>query len=187
MCNANKRLKRTKIKSNFRRLIGCYAFLGRLMKIFRHLLSVVIIFQISGCSDRIDEADCWALLDNVKSKREAGNIDLAFKEIAEISNCLASINVQKGMRYYYHLGWLYYEDGEFEKAIEAYNMGLQDQPDYAFAFWKRGQAHEALGNIEKSIEDYKSAVRIGQETLPNFEQILIDYPDVKANLGKYVE
>jgi tetratricopeptide (TPR) repeat protein len=162
-------------------MISCYAFLGSLMKIFRLLLSVVIIFQISGCSDRIDEADCWALLDNVKSN------DLAFKEIAEISNCLASINVQKGMRYYYHLGWLHYEADAYEKAIEAYNMGLQDQPDYAFAFWKRGQAHEALGNIEKSIEDYKSAVRVGQETLPNFEQILIDYPDVKANLEKYIE
>jgi tetratricopeptide (TPR) repeat protein len=168
-------------------MISCYAFLGSLMKIFRLLLSIVIIFQISGCSDRIDEADCWALLDNVKSNREAGNIDLAFKEIAEISNCLASINVQKGMRYYYHLGWLHYEADAYEKAIEAYNMGLQDQPDYAFAFWKRGQAHEALGNIEKSIEDYKSAVRVGQKTLPNFEQILIDYPDVKANLEKYIE
>tara|TARA_R110002167_G_scaffold73942_12_gene207252 strand:+ start:5416 stop:5880 length:465 start_codon:yes stop_codon:yes gene_type:complete len=85
------------------------------------------------------------------------------------------------------LGWLHYEDGEFEKAIEAYNMGLQGQPDYVFAFWKRGQAHDALGNIEKSVEDYKSARRIGQETLPNFAQILIDYPDVKANLEKYVE
>ena len=157
------------------------------MKIFRLLVTLAIIFPISGCGGRIDEADCYALLDSVKSNREIGNIDLAFKEITEISNCLSSINVQKGMRYYYHFGWLHYENNEFKKAIEAYNMGLEVQPDYAFAFWKRGQAYEALGNIDKSVEDYKSAVRIGQETLPNFEQILIDYPDVRADLERYVK
>lgn len=150
-------------------------------------MSAVFLVHLSGCGDVRSETRCWDILNSVKSNREAGKIELAFKEITEISSCLDSVGAEKGMRYFYHLGWLHFEAGEYEKAIESYSKGLEYQPDYAFAFWKRGQAYEALGNVKKSVEDYTRAVRVGQETLPNFEKILEDYPDVKANLGPYVD
>jgi tetratricopeptide (TPR) repeat protein len=91
------------------------------------------------------------------------------------------------MRFYYHLGWLQHDSGEYKKAIESYNKGLKLQSDYAFAFWRRGLAYEQLGDIEQSITDYKKAVQIGKATLSNFSEILDDYPDVKLNLGPYVQ
>lgn len=157
------------------------------MKIFGASLSIVILILVSGCQKDRNETSCWSILESVKSNREVGNLDLAFKGISELSRCLESVNAAKGMRYYYHLGWIYYDSGEYENAIESYDLGLKYQPDYSFAFWKRGQAYEALGNIDQSIADYKKAVRIGQATLPNFNKILEEYPDVKANLEPYVE
>jgi tetratricopeptide (TPR) repeat protein len=131
------------------------------------LLLVLIITCLSACKEN-DSADCWSSLESIKSNRITGNLEIAFSKISELSVCLDSSNSEKGMRFYYHLGWLQHDSGDYKKAIESYNKGLKLQSDYAFAFWRRGLAYEQLGDIEQSITDYKKAVKIGQATLSNF-------------------
>jgi tetratricopeptide (TPR) repeat protein len=149
------------------------------------LFLFLTITCLSACEEN-DSVDCWSSLESIKSNRIAGELELAFTKISELSVCLDSSNLEKGMRFYYHLGWLQHDSGDFKKAIESYNEGLKFQSDYAFAFWRRGLAYEQLGDIEQSIADYKKAVEIGKATLPNFNEILDSYPDVKFNLGPYV-
>ncbi|MEO9946573.1 tetratricopeptide repeat protein [Paraglaciecola sp.] len=156
------------------------------MTTIKILFTLLVLSCLSACKEK-NPVDCWSSLDSIKSNRMSGNLELAFNQMSELSICLDSSKSEKGMRFYYHLGWLQHDSGDYKKAIESYNKGLEFQSDYAFAFWRRGLAYEQLGDVEQSIADYKNAVQIGKATLPNFSEVLDDYPDVKLNLGPYVQ
>ena len=59
---------------------------------------------------------------------------------------------------YYKLGNDYYEKGDYEKAIENYNMAILLNPIFSEAYFNRALSAYQLKNFDKSIQDYtKSA------------------------------
>src|SRR5215467_3992213 len=59
---------------------------------------------------------------------------------------------------YIQLGDKFAHVGDFDRAIGAYNIALQFDPDSAFAFLRRGCAFEGRGDVAKAISDYTSAL-----------------------------
>src|SRR5690606_15708080 len=53
----------------------------------------------------------------------------------------------------YELGSLYYNEGEFEKAISAYDKAIVLDPEYANALYFRGLAHLQEGERESALRD----------------------------------
>ncbi len=158
------------------------------MKITIRVLHItVLLLLVSGCKQDTVKPDCWVILDEVKENRKAGNIDLALQKLNSLESCLNSTHEEKGMKYYYHLGWTLYENKEYEKAIDAYTEGLKYQPEYVFAYWRRGLAYEQLGNQSGAEEDFRSAMRIGRKTMPDFMSVLDQNPEVKIKLMPYIE
>jgi tetratricopeptide (TPR) repeat protein len=57
--------------------------------------------------------------------------------------------------------------GDNARAIEDYDRAIKLAPDYASAYQNRGAAHEALGNREAAIRDYRAALRLD----PKLEEV----------------
>ena len=136
-----------------------------------------------ACSE--EAPDCWLNLDQIRNYRDSGDFERATAGLENISSCLESQGEPKQMRFHYHQGWLFHEEGKFEQAIEAYNKGLVYQPDYVFAYWRRGLAYESLGRQEDASINYREAMRVGEETLPEFLEILNEYPEIEEKLLPY--
>ncbi|RYY02211.1 MAG: tetratricopeptide repeat protein [Gammaproteobacteria bacterium] len=124
--------------------------------------------------------DCWRPLKKAMEFREQKNFNAALEQIELHNQCDKS---EERMSYYYHLGWTYAEMGESTKAIEAYSEGLKTQPNYPFAFWRRGLAYEKLGKIAEAHADYKTAYTLGMKNNPEkFKEFLNENPDVAEKL-----
>jgi len=124
--------------------------------------------------------DCWAPLKKAMKLREEKNFNAALEQIELHNQCDAS---KERMSYYYHLGWTYAEMGESTKAIDAYSEGLKTQPNYPFAYWRRGLAYENLGKKTEAQADYKKAYDVGMEKNPEqFKEFLNENPDIAEKL-----
>ena len=87
------------------------------------------------------------------------------------------------MPYYYHKGWTYHEMGKFQKAIAAFSKGLETQPTYFYAYWRRGLSYEGLGDIENAQRDYRKGYEVGIEDLgEEFFDYMDIYPEVEKKL-----
>ncbi len=63
-------------------------------------------------------------------------------------------------RTYYHKGNLYFERGNYEKAIENYNMAIILNPNFSEAYFARGLAYYHLKNYDKAAADYTKALEL---------------------------
>jgi len=59
-----------------------------------------------------------------------------------------------------HLGIAEYEKGNYQKAIEYYNKGLEAKPDDPCLFNNRGLAYYALRKYDEAISDYSKAIEL---------------------------
>lgn len=82
-----------------------------------------------------------------------------------------------GMAVNYHRGWTLHEAGRYAEAVKAYTKGLPHQPDYAFAYYRRALAHEALGDRAKAKKDLTRAAKLSPKVW--------DEPDHAAKLREY--
>jgi len=124
--------------------------------------------------------DCWIPLKKAIAFREQKNFNAALEQIELHNQCDES---RERMSYYYHLGWTYAEMGEFTKAIDAYSEGLKTQPNYPFAYWRRGLAYEKLGKVLEAQADYKKAYDVGMEKDPEkFKELLNENPDIAEKI-----
>lgn len=55
-------------------------------------------------------------------------------------------------------GYAYYEQGDFNKAIEAYTRALEIEPRFVEAYSNRGMAYYAQGRFDQAIVDYNQAL-----------------------------
>ncbi len=63
-------------------------------------------------------------------------------------------------RTYYKTGNDYYEKGDYEKAIENYNMAILLSPIFSEAYFNRALSYYQLKNFEKSVKDYTKAIEL---------------------------
>jgi len=56
------------------------------------------------------------------------------------------------------VGDQYFKNGEYEKAIVAYNDYLEYQPTDVNSIYNRGRAYEELGEYEKALSSYRAVL-----------------------------
>ncbi|MEM2909185.1 MAG: AAA family ATPase [Candidatus Bilamarchaeaceae archaeon] len=61
---------------------------------------------------------------------------------------------------YYQLGNEYYERGDYDRAIENYNMAILLNPVFSEAYFNRALSYYQLKNFDKSISDYTKAAEL---------------------------
>lgn len=124
--------------------------------------------------------DCWRPIKKAAEFREKKNFTAALEQIELHNQCDKS---KVRMSYYYHLGWTYFEMEEYQKAIDAFSEGLKTDPNFPFAYWRRGLAYEKLGKSPEAQTDYKQAYTLGMESSPEkFKAFLKDNPDIAEKL-----
>jgi tetratricopeptide (TPR) repeat protein len=94
---------------------------------------------------------------------------LSADEIAQLRRLLAgSASVPPSLLTaddYLTRGNAYYEAGEYEAAVEAYNRALQLRPDFIEALNNRGVVLNGLGNFEDALKDFDRALRLKADDL----------------------
>ncbi|NYZ77510.1 tetratricopeptide repeat protein, partial [Candidatus Micrarchaeota archaeon] len=61
---------------------------------------------------------------------------------------------------YHQLGNDYYEKGDYDRAIENYNMAILLNPVFSEAYFNRALSYYQLKNFEKSVSDYTKAIEL---------------------------
>ncbi len=61
---------------------------------------------------------------------------------------------------YHQMGNDYYEKGDYDRAIENYNMAILLNPVFSEAYFNRALSYYQLKNFDKSVSDYTKAVEL---------------------------
>ena len=61
---------------------------------------------------------------------------------------------------FFSIGCLLWEGGKAEKALDAYDMAIRLQPDYAAVYSNRGNVKNGLGCPDNALADYDTAIRL---------------------------
>lgn len=83
---------------------------------------------------------------------------------------------------YTQKGQLYFDEGQFDVAIENYTQAIQIEPS-ASSYRGRGVAYVALGEHKKAIEDFTQVLKLE----PQDELTLIERAKQYIEVGKYQE
>ncbi len=111
------------------------------------------------------EADAYFWLGRIKQAE--GQTDSALMFIGKALKLREKLgNLKEVAQTYNGLGGLYFDDAQYEKAIECYKKEIEikeaihDKPDYlALAYLNLGRAHIALSNFQLALEQYQKALR----------------------------
>jgi tetratricopeptide (TPR) repeat protein len=80
---------------------------------------------------------------------------------------------------YFYRGTAYYNQKEYDRAIEDYNQVLVLNPKYAVAFYNRGNAYGNKGEYDRAIADYNQALLLNPKFAEAFNNRGIAYSDRK--------
>lgn len=72
----------------------------------------------------------------------------------------------------YNLGWSLYELGRFEEAVEAFSTGMRLQPDYPFAYLRRGLVFYNQGKSISAKEDFSDFLMLAGDRAVNIPAAL---------------
>ncbi len=59
----------------------------------------------------------------------------------------------------------YYNSGDYENAIRAYNEHLEMKPAHEIAIYNRGRAYEELGQFDKAVDDFLKVIKINPRNI----------------------
>lgn len=90
--------------------------------------------------------------------RLVGRLDDSLRAV-QSADAMERKSGSSSMMTQYHLGWVLLELGKPRDAVAAFSRGLPFQPNYPFAYWRRGLAYEALGEKEKARDDFVLAAK----------------------------
>ncbi len=103
-------------------------------------------------------------------------------------------------RTHYHKGNLLYEKGDYDKAIEAYNMGIILNPTFSEAYFNRGLCYYNLKKFDKAISDYSKAAEFDPKNAvifnnrgdayyrkQDFDNAIVDYDKAIGLNGRYLK
>ena len=82
---------------------------------------------------------------------------------------------------YYNKGNAYDNTGQYQHAIENYNMAITLQPDFTDAYNNRGIAYHNLGQYQRAIEDFNNAIKLQ----PDVARAYVNRGIAYKNLGQY--
>lgn len=125
-----------------------------------------------------NEAAMAAYRDSVKKWPDTdGKIDISMAALARNSgNSKESLRLLDvawaknpdghGMRYHYHRGWTLTQLDRFDEAIAAFSEGMKTQPDYSWAYIKRGCAHAQVGQHARALDDVERGIALAAKLPP---------------------
>ncbi|MEW6329472.1 MAG: tetratricopeptide repeat protein, partial [Candidatus Micrarchaeota archaeon] len=103
-------------------------------------------------------------------------------------------------RTYYHRGNEAYEKGDFDEAIENYNMAIVLNPNFSEAYFNRGLAYYNKKDFDRAIEDYDKAAEVDPKNAviynnrgdayyrkQNFDRAIVDYDKAIALNKRYLK
>ena len=64
----------------------------------------------------------------------------------------------------YGVGMEHKKRGDDPKAIEFFTRVIESDPNYCYAYYQRGQAHERSGNVDLARESYQGGVDAARRT-----------------------
>ncbi|BAQ64803.1 tetratricopeptide repeat protein [Geminocystis sp. NIES-3709] len=82
---------------------------------------------------------------------------------------------------HFNHGLAYYNSGEYQKAIDSYNIAIELDPSYTNAYYGRGLAYDNLEEYRKAIDSYNKAI----ELEPNDADVYFNRGLVYENLKQY--
>ncbi len=68
-------------------------------------------------------------------------------------------------------GDVFYNQGEYQKAVDAYSEHLKLKPSDETVLYNRGRAYEELGNFDRALEDFTKVLKID----PKNQSALLSY------------
>ena len=97
------------------------------------------------------------------------------------------LNGHPSMVTQYNLGWSLYKLNRFEESIQAFTIGIPQQPDYPFVYLRRGLAYYKLGNSDNAKEDFseflwligEQEVNIPESIKQELSELPAEYNDIK--------
>jgi len=78
----------------------------------------------------------------------------------------------------YNLGWVLFELNRYDDAIEAFSIGIPQQPNYPFVYLRRGLTYLKQGNTTKAREDFEEFETLVDNKPVNFP------PDLKQAVNE---
>ena len=69
---------------------------------------------------------------------------------------------------YTNLSWLYVQNGQWDKAIEAAGKAIELNPKLYDAYYNRGSAYYAKGDMKNAMADMNAALAINQNLAPAY-------------------
>lgn len=83
-----------------------------------------------------------------------------------------------------YFGWGYTKSelGQYESAIADYNMAIQLSPDYAIAYYNRGNAKINLGRTSEVVQHFQTALELAEQVGNEGLKAIISRP-VEIHIG----
>jgi tetratricopeptide (TPR) repeat protein len=78
--------------------------------------------------------------------------------IADLEKSIALNATDFAYRANGNIGLIYYEQGQYDKALAAFSASISSAAPKADAFYLRGETYTAMGKYEAAIADYQSAI-----------------------------
>jgi len=73
-------------------------------------------------------------------------------------DCINSLKINETSVAYYNLGWIYFEQEDYEQAERAFSDALTLEPSKASIYSERGQARVQLKKFREAIQDFTSLI-----------------------------
>lgn len=70
----------------------------------------------------------------------------------------ASLGFAQNAQEYYKNGYLYFSQGDYQKALEAYQKAIQLDPQFWGAYYWLGKVYEQLGNMPEAVTAWKTVL-----------------------------
>ena len=74
------------------------------------------------------------------------------------SDCLSSLKINETSVAYYNLGWICFEQEDYEQAERAYSDALKLEPSKASIYSERGETRVQLKKYKEAIQDFTSLI-----------------------------
>ena len=89
--------------------------------------------------------------------------------LASLDELVARTGPQEGMRFHYHRGWTLTLLGRFDEAVGELTQGIQQQPDYAWAYVRRACASASVGRTAAALLDQRRGLSLMERAAKSAE------------------
>ena len=113
------------------------------------------------------------------------NLEKTIEKWRAIANVVDGTDKEIEARAWFSIGYLLRRDekNDLETVIDAYDEAIRLKPDYATAYYNRGNAKRSLGRHEEAIADYDEAIQLKSD----YAKAYNNRGNAKRSLGRHEE